>query len=337
LQQSSAGVLVPLIGEAKNYERGGAQKDEYTEDEVIAVSCPLCRNWEARPLYTEHGAVGISQCSKCELVYTSPRVADPEKVYWGDENVYYQEARLVFEGSAAHHRDPNYLSEIKLIEQFKAGGRFLDVGCERGMLLRLAMKRGWEVVGVEPSPSLSNLARKHGFPVYNCFLNELPASESQQFDVVAFSDVFEHITDPLSFLNDASRFLKPGGILYVKVPNVKWSMFKQKMLAIAGRHPKRGLWDAYEHVVHYSDKTLKQMLARAGYEVLKIKVEPPIQTPNWHEYVGHYYQYPAPFFMDWKRKLVRSASYYLSRVERLLRGSSVGYLAPNIVAIAKRR
>jgi SAM-dependent methyltransferase len=325
-----------LVGGTHDYERGGTQKNEYTEDEVIKVPCPLCGSEESRRLYTEYGAVGISQCLGCELVYTSPRISSPEKVYWGDENVYYKEARLIFEGKVPHHRDPNYLAEIGLIEQFKKGGRFLDVGCERGMLLRLARKRGWDVVGLEPSPSLSNLAKKHGFKVYNCFLNEMPA-EAGEFDVVAFSDVFEHITDPLAFLREAARFIKPDGVLYVKVPNVKWSMFKQKMLAMAGRYPKQGLWDAYEHVVHYSDKTLTRMLEKAGYEVLKIRVEPPVQTPNWHEYVGHYYQYPVPFFMDWKRKLVRSGSYHLSRLERILRGLSVGYLAPNIAVVAKKR
>ncbi len=326
-----------LIGEAQGYERGGTQKTEYTRDEVVAVPCPLCSSEERRLLYTEYGAIGVSQCVECTLVYTSPRIFSPEEVYWGDENVYYKESRLIFEGSAAHHRDPNYLEEIKFIEQYKQRGRILDVGCNMGMLLRLAVSRGWEAVGVDPSPSLSNLAKKHGYRVYNSFLNEMPASEEGTFDVVAFSDVFEHITEPLAFLREAARFLKPDGVLYVKVPNVRWSIFKQKMLGMAGRHPKQGLWDSYEHVVHYSDKTLTRMLEKGGFEMLKIKLEPPVQTPNWHEYVGHYYQYPTPFFMDWKRKLVRSGCYYLSHIERILRGSSIGYLAPNIAAVARRR
>lgn len=326
-----------LIGEAEGYERGGTEKSEYTEDEVIAVPCPMCGSRKSRRVYTEYGAVGISQCLDCPLVYTSPRIPDPAKIYWGDEDLYAKESRLIFDGKAVHHRDPSYLEELRFIEQFKKGGRILDVGCNMGRLLQLAMKRGWDAVGVEPSPSFSNIARKHGFQVYNCFLNEIPASEEGKFDVVAFSDVFEHITDPISFLSEASRFLKPDGVLYVKVPNVKWSMFKQKMLALAGRYPKQGLWDAYEHVVHYSDKTLTQMLDRGGYKVLKIRVEPPAQTPNWHEYVGFYYQYPVPFVMDWKRQLIRSGCYHLSRIERILRGSSVGYLAPNITAIAKKR
>lgn len=326
-----------LVAGSQDYVHGGTQKDIYNDDEVVEVNCPLCGNDEKTRLYTEHGSIGISQCVKCSLVYTSPHIHSPEEIYWGDANLYFQESRLIFEDKAPHHRDSNYLCEIKEIERYKKSGRFLDVGCNMGMLLRLAKKRGWETIGLEPSPSLSNLAKKHGFPVYNCFLNELPAHEENSFDVVAFSDVFEHITDPQGFLNDAKRYLKPDGILYVKVPNVKWSLFKQKMLKLMGKQPQQGLWDSYEHVVHYSDTTLKQMLEKGGFKTLRISLDPPVQTPNWHEYVGQYFQYPTPFFIDWKRKLVRSTCYKLSMLERLVRLGSVGYLAPNLVAVAQKK
>lgn len=325
-----------MIATSKAYVRGGTQKDIYAPDELIEVACPLCASTRRKQLATEHQSVGVSECLDCELVYTSPRLISPERVYWGDIDTYFAEARMVFEGRAAHHRDPNYLTEIRSIERYKKGGRFLDVGCNMGMLLRLAVKRGWAGVGVEPSPALSELARKHGFPVHNCFLSEVPKCEDESFDVVAFSDVFEHITDPVGFLRQAARLLKPDGVLYVKVPNVKWSLFKQKAMGLARKRVAQGLWDSYEHVVHYSDKTLTAMLRLGGFKTLEIGLEPPIQIPNWHEYVGHYFQYPAPFLLDWKRQTGRALSYYLSLAERRLRFGSVGYLAPNLAAIAAK-
>ena len=246
-----------LIAETQDYIHGGTQKDEYTEDEVVSVPCPLCGSDESVLMYVEHLVIGVSRCEDCSLIYTNPRLPAPEQVYWGDAALYYEEARLIFEGKAGHHRDRNYLGEIKSIERHRRGSRFLDVGCNMGMLLRLAMKRGWDVVGLEPSPSLASLAGKHGFEVYNCFLHEMPDRENDSFDVVALSDVFEHIAEPIPFLQQAARLLKDDGILYVKVPNAKWNIVKQKMLALMGRHPIQGLWDAYEHVVHYTESTLK--------------------------------------------------------------------------------
>jgi SAM-dependent methyltransferase len=287
-------------------------------------------------LYTEHGAIGVARCAACSLIYTSPRIRAPEQVYWGDASIYYEEARLIFDGKASHHRDPNYLGEIRAIERHKTSGRFLDVGCNMGMLLRLVVKRGWACVGLAPSPSLAELARKHGFPAWNCFMHEVPESENASFDVVALSDVFEHIAEPLSFLPQAARLLKSDGILYVKVPNARWNIFKQKILLLGGKQPRQGLWDAYEHVVHYTDETLKRILSKCGFRILAMATEAPVQTPNWHEYVGHYFQYPTPWFMDIERKALRAAFYRLASAERLMRLGSLGYLAQNVVAIARK-
>ncbi|MGE0040285.1 MAG: methyltransferase domain-containing protein [Vicinamibacterales bacterium] len=325
-----------LIKDTQDYERGGTQKDVYGDDEVVTVPCPLCGSDRRRRVYSEHGAVGVSQCEDCSLIYTSPRIKAPEEVYWGNADTYYSEARLVFERGAAHHRDPNYLEELRLIRRYKPAGRFLDVGCNMGMLLRHVKTMGWEGVGVEPSPALASLAVKHGLPIHNCFLHDVPASEEGSFDVIALSDVFEHIVEPQAFLQTALRFLKPDGVIYIKVPNARWNLFKQGMLARAGRRPSQGVWDSYEHVVHYTDPTLRAMLEKAGLRVRHLGIGKAIQTPIWHEVVGHYYQYPTPMLMDWRRQLGRSAFYWLSFPERWARLGSIGYFAPNIVAIAER-
>jgi SAM-dependent methyltransferase len=329
---------VTLVKETQDYERGGTQKDEYGPDDVVTVACPLCGGEARDEIYREHGALAVVQCKACTLLYTSPRVKAPEEVYWGDGDKYFQEARLIFEGKAAHHRDPNYLEELDLIRRYKPAGRFLDVGCNMGMLLRLVAKMGWTGVGVEPSPTLAGLATKYfHLNVYNCFLNQLPERERGSFDVVALSDVFEHIAEPIPFLHEAARYLKPDGLLYIKVPNARWNSFKQSTLAMMGRRPKQGVWDSYEHVVHYTDATLRKMLDRAGFDVVTITMGKPIQIPVWHHHVGRYYLYPSPLMLDWKRTLGRSAFYWLAWPERLLRMGAIGWFAPNIVAVARRR
>jgi len=325
-----------LIHESADYERGGTQKDHYGADDVVEVPCPLCGSGDREELYREYGAIGICRCRQCSLMYVSPRLKAPEQVYWGDVEKYVEESRLIFKGKAAHHRDPNYIEELDTIARYKPVGRFLDVGCNMGMLLRHIKTRKWTAVGVEPSPSFAKIAREwQGVQVYNCFLHELPASEEHSFDVVALSDVFEHICDPLPFLGEVRRLLRDDGILYVKVPNGAWNLFKQRAMAAMGRKPSQGIWDSYEHVVHYTDRTLRKMLAAGGFEVVSISIGKPIQIPSWHHYVGQYYQYPSPWLMDWKHHLVRSVFYRLSQVERVARFGAIGAFAPNIVAIAR--
>ncbi len=326
-----------LIQENSDYVRAGKQKQVYAAGEVIQVPCPLCGETRHHKIYEEHGAIGIVRCVQCELIYVSPRIESPEEIYWGAADKYYDEARLIFDGKAPHHRDPSYLEELDLIERFQPTGRFLDVGCNMGMLLRHARKRRWQVCGVEPSPTLSKLGKeKFGLEVFSCFLNELPENEERSFDVVALSDVFEHISKPRPFLAEARRFLSEKGLLYVKVPNARWNLFKQQAIQLMGKKPSAGLWDSYEHVVHYTDETLRKMLHAGGFEVVHMTFGLPIQVPSWQHHVGHYYQYPSPWLLDWKRHLGRSVAYYLSYPERLLRGGSIGAMAPNLVALARK-
>lgn len=328
---------MPLIQETFNYERGGTQKEEYSLDEVVEVACPLCGREDRERLYTEHGQIGIVRCRGCSLIYASPRLRAPEEVYWGDAQKFYEEARLIFEGRARHHRDPNYLEELRWIRRYRPCGRFLDVGCNMGMLLRHVQRMGWTAVGVEPSPSLARLAsERFGLTVHNCWLRDLPVSEEGSFDVIALSDVLEHVADPLPFLRDAARFLADDGVLYVKVPNGRWNLFKQRMLEAMGRRPKQGVWDSYEHVVHYTDATLTQMLERGGFRAVAMTVGKPVQIPVWERHVGRYYQYPSPWIMDWKRYVGRSMFYWLSWPERWLRGGSIGSLAPDIAVLATK-
>lgn len=321
-----------------DYERGGREKDVYGDAEVINVFCPLCGKDEYRSIYKERGSLGIVQCKNCNLIYVNPRLKNPEGVYWGEAEKYYREAKLIFEGRAPHHRDQNYLNDLKLIHRYKPSGNFLDVGTNMGFFLRNALKwDGWALYGVEPSPSLSEMARKYfGLDIKTAFLEDA-GFESEFFDIVTLTDVFEHITNPGKVLDEIHRILKPDGILFVKVPNGLFNLFKLRISKLLGRLEDYDIFDSYEHLVHYSSETIKKMLKKHNFTVLKTKIGGPIQLPVWHKYVGSYYQYPSPWGLDFKRQSARNILFLLSWIEFLLRMGRVGHLAPNIIAIAKKK
>lgn len=315
-----------------DYIHGGLQRDTYTADDVVAVPCPLCGADEPNELWRERGALRIVRCRACTLMYVSPRLRNPETVYHGAADDYIAEARLIFEGRAAHHRDPNYRDDCELLARFKPAGRLLDVGTNMGFFLRHAANR-WNAMGVEPSPSLSEIARKHfGLDVRTAFL-ETAGFPAASFDVVTLTDVFEHIAEPRALLREIRRVLRPDGVALVKVPNGAFNLFKQRVLQRFGRTGDFDIWDSYEHVVHYTARTLRRMLESEGFRLLYEGIARPVQTPMWHQRVGHYYQYPMPWALDWKRQTARTILYHAARVERVLRRRA-GWLAPNLVAVA---
>ncbi len=319
-----------------DYERGGLQKESYDQDEVMFRNCPLCSNNNYIEIYKERVSIGIVRCRICDLIYVNPMVKEPDKIYWGDEKKYYEEAKLIFREQAKHHRDSNYLEDLKIIESIKPTGNFLDIGTNMGFFLRHTRRKQWNVFGVEPSPALSDMARKYfGLNVKTAYL-ENSGFENNFFDVVTMTDVFEHIPEPKKMLFDVRKLLKKGGILFIKVPNGKYNLLKLSIAKLAKKVKNYDIFDSYEHVTHYTDNTIRKMLEESGFKIIKIFIGKPIQLPVWHKYVGHFYQYPSPASLDIKNHLLRTASYLISKIEFLLKFGHIGYFAPNIIVIARR-
>ena len=257
-------------------------------------------------------------------------------MYWGDAEKYTEEARLVFAGRAPHHRDPNYLHDLHIVERFKPSGSLLDIGTNMGFFLRHTRGRAWIVTGVEPSENLAELARTHfGLDVRTSFLEDANFQD-ERFDVVTIIDLFEHISEPRPMLGEVRRILKSDGILFIKVPNGLFNVFKLRVLKGLGHLGTLDIFDSYEHVVHYPSRTLRIMLEREGFRVRHQSIAPPIQIPVWHNFVGQYYQYPSPWALDWKRQTARTMMYHASRLESLLMAGRIGSLAPTIVVVAEK-
>lgn len=320
-----------------DYKRGGAQSEVYTESDVTYVSCPLCAAVEYKEIYKEKAVLGIVHCAKCNLLYVNPRLKEPEKNYWGDTDKYLKEAKLIFEGRAIHHRQPNYIDDLKLISRYKPSGNFLDVGTNMGFFLNSAKDGKWDLYGVEPSPSLSEIARRYlALNVKTAFLEDAGFKDCF-FDVVTMTDVFEHLPEPGQILKEVHRILRPDGILFIKVPNALFNLCKFYLAKMTGTLKNYNLFDAHEHVVHYSAPALRSMLAKYGFTIIRTSIGRPIQLPAWHKYVGNYYQYPSPWCLDAKDYLGRKFFYWVARLEYLIFGRHIGYFAPNIVAIAKKK
>ncbi|MCC7384149.1 MAG: class I SAM-dependent methyltransferase [Deltaproteobacteria bacterium] len=319
--------------EATEYVRGGKQRATYGPGDVVEWPCPLCGEQSGPVLKTERGVLGVQVCERCSLIRVNPRLNRPDEVYRGDVALYEAEYRMVVNGQRPHHRDRNYLHDVELIARHKPAGRFLDIGTSTGAFLRHARDRGWQLTGVEPSPQLAALARKWwGLEVIEGFVEELDLPASS-FDVVTMTDVFEHIVNPRQVLAAIRRAIKDDGVLFVKVPNGAFNVLKFRGRSWM-RRGETDDFDAYEHVVHYTDETLSAMMRAGGFEPTLVTVEPPVQLPVWHKYVGHYYQHKSPFMLDWRTYSAREALFHLAKIQNAVTGR-VGPFAPNIGCLAR--
>ena len=303
----------------EEYIHGGTQKDFYDEGEREACNCLLCGTNDFLVLDSDRG-LSIVKCKSCDLIYTNPRAKDAEQNYFGDATTFFNEARLIFTGKKVNHRDRNYEYEIKKIKEIKKSGKLLDIGTNMGFFLRKAREFGFDTEGVEPSPSLSKIATEQwGLKIHTAFLEDADLPPST-YDIITLIDVFEHVTNPKELLSTCHTLLKDDGIIAIKVPNGDYNYFKMQLGKLTGKGENMDIWDCCEHVAHYTPKTFREMAESCGFRIRKYFIPLPIHPPIWANLVGHYYQYPSPFILDWKRISLRNVFYHIGRIEKVLGG-----------------
>lgn len=121
-------------------------------------------------------------------------------------------------------------------------------------------------------------------------------------------------------LKNVYTILKDDGIICIKVPNGNYNKLKLKLARMTGREKNHELFNAYEHVAHYTRDTMKKMVESVGFKMKKVIVPLPIDPPIWANLTGHYFQYPSPFILDWKRIVARRLFYYTGKLEKILGG-----------------
>jgi 2-polyprenyl-3-methyl-5-hydroxy-6-metoxy-1,4-benzoquinol methylase len=138
----------------------------------------------------------------------------------------------------------------------------LDVGCGNGQrLLELQTKGCTNLFGVEPTSESAEQARLHTSADIRCSLLSGAELPEAHFQLVIMNQVLEHVPSPTETLRLIRRMLRPGGVLYLTVPN-----FSSIESRIFGAH-----WSGLQvpaHLHHFTAVALRRLLDQSGYEVL---------------------------------------------------------------------
>jgi 2-polyprenyl-3-methyl-5-hydroxy-6-metoxy-1,4-benzoquinol methylase len=177
---------------------------------------------------------------------------------FADEAAYYRD---ILQMDAALRR--TYDDTLARLERCTSPGRLLDVGCGNGILLEVAVRRGWTAEGVELSSYAAGLARERtGLMVHEGTLDKL-ALEPLSYDAVTLTQVIEHLVDPLDLLRRAAALLRPGGLLLVATPNPECWLARAK-------GERFNYWLIPAHATLYAPRALRLVLARAGLPVRRM-------------------------------------------------------------------
>jgi SAM-dependent methyltransferase len=147
---------------------------------------------------------------------------------------YFEKINRVDRVTLGHdHVDPKrYLKNIETLNTLLPlqGKKLLEIGSGYGVSLALMLQRfGVNATGVEPASqgfeesfrcarAVLEANQLDPMRVVDAAGESLPFDDAS-FDVVYSNNVLEHTSKPAQVLREAVRVLKPGGTLYVEVPN----------------------------------------------------------------------------------------------------------------------
>jgi SAM-dependent methyltransferase len=237
--------------------------------DTIAVRCPVC-NGGSDETFMDVRGYRVARCVACGFLFVNPRPT-PEALaaLYAGANPYHGEE---FEPTAGER--PVLTRLVAGIRRRARGNRFLEVGCGRGDLLRAAAAAGFAVSGCDyfgaDRPAIEG-ASFHDGALHDA---RLPAAS---FDVVVSRNTLEHLFDPRGELREMVRVLKPGGLLYLKVPNVAYETGWLSRLVF--REPHK-LEPPY-HLNYFRAASLRRFLATAGLRLDRWSLERPSRERSW--------------------------------------------------------
>lgn len=156
-----------------------------------------------------------------------------------------------------------------------------DVGTAYGWFLESAHAAGIESLGIEPEMAVAESAIQNGLAVR---VGEFPSclASTEQFDVLTFNDVFEHLADPVQVLEACRRHLRPRGLLVLVLPSSIGFLFRVACVlrGLGIRQPWDRLWQRSfpcPHAHYYSPSGLNTLLVKRGFQL-----EHAADLPSFH-------------------------------------------------------
>jgi len=260
-----------------------------TKNNTDQNECPLCGKKDSSIIAAKNTVFGqtlnVCFCKTCEL-YFLPVQPSEELIRKYYEKGYYAAQQK----SSLSYLLRSWFSQMRALSQYQyiehhfshtSEKHMLEIGSSDGSLLALFEKHGWKVKGLEYSEfSINKAWEKYHIKLEPKDIREINPDQ-YQFDLIVFSHVLEHLTDPISVLEHCATILKPGGEIFIELPQ-----------APLGFECSEGEISQYINTAHLFDFrtcSLVKLVQKAGFSVESIDrffYRVPATCKRYHRLVG---------------------------------------------------
>lgn len=219
------------------------------------------------------GTFDIKYCTKCKMGLTEPYPSEETSGYLYEEKVS-GDFDVIQNGWIDKIKDALARRLLKSISPFSDPARIgnvLDYSCGNARFAALAndffpQAQVDAVDYQEAPPALFSSGRFSRMRYFNV---RAFAATNQTYDLIILRHVLEHTHHPVDLIRFLGSRLKPEGVLYIEVPNLRAGsarIFKNK-------------WKGYyvpRHIFHYTSDSLHHIITAAGLEGKIEKNEMPL-------------------------------------------------------------
>ena len=239
------------------------------ESHTSCRNCPACDNSGASPV-AEYSPDPwqIASCDQCGFVF----LRNPPEYEALEEEFAWEKTFAAKKKSSGKGSSPfspvarkirkglgMYRDKTSSFRRWFNDGHVLDIGCGGGGRITPPMTP----YGIELSNQLHRhsdiiMRQRGGFCLHGAGAEAIWGFDPEMFDGVVMHSYLEHETQVMKVLKGAHRALKPGGGVFIRVPNyaslnrrvigAKWCGF---------RYP--------DHVNYFTLHSLRDVAARAGF------------------------------------------------------------------------
>ncbi len=170
-------------------------------------------------------------------------------------------------------------SQRWLIEMTGKNKQVLEVGTSTGYVTRVLRDNGNSITGIEVDKDAGEAAAQYCKRMIIGDIESLDLDEcmgDEQFDVIIFGDVLEHLKDPARALEKVKSYMKPDGYLVVSIPNACHGDIILRLMSGDFKYTPQGLLDS-THIRFFGFKNISELFIGQGFaieDVHKIIVPP---------------------------------------------------------------
>jgi SAM-dependent methyltransferase len=216
-----------------------------------ALSRKLAELWGNAPCI-------LRRCDGCDFIYTDPFVS-------GDAEFY----RLAFPDPSYPRRKWEFdRTRHALRERKFVSSRLLEVGAGNGAFLKQLLTDGWVPANLQAFEfSPTGRAEIEEIPV-DCRAADLRSVDhNRTFDVVCMFQVLEHLDDYEGIFEVLERIVRPGGHVFIAIPNGAWISLNEKRRLLLDMPPN--------HLTRWSLSSVAALARRFGWQLEECELEPP--------------------------------------------------------------